>query len=51
MTIYLLDLGGNVRKGHAGDSNVFDIQSRSEHQPVCEKGSRSIKTCRSFLQR
>ena len=24
--IYLLDLGGNVRKGHAGDSNVFDIQ-------------------------
>lgn len=25
-TIYLLDLGGNVRKGHAGDSNVFDIQ-------------------------
>ena len=25
-TIYLLDLGGNVRKGHAGNSNVFDIQ-------------------------
>ena len=24
--IYLLDLGGNVRKGHSGDSNVFDIQ-------------------------
>ena len=24
--IYLLDLGGNVRKGHAGNSNVFDIQ-------------------------
>lgn len=24
--IYLLDLGGNMRKGHAGDSNVFDIQ-------------------------
>ena len=24
--IYLLDLGGNVRKGHARDSNVFDIQ-------------------------
>ena len=24
--IYLLDLGGNVRKGHAGDANVFDIQ-------------------------
>ena len=24
--IYLLDLGGNVRKGHTGDSNVFDIQ-------------------------
>ncbi len=24
--IYLLDLGGNIRKGHAGDSNVFDIQ-------------------------
>ncbi|RKU09192.1 DNA helicase [Candidatus Poribacteria bacterium] len=24
--IYLLDVGGNVRKGHAGDANVFDIQ-------------------------
>ena len=24
--IYLLDLGGNIRKGHSGDSNVFDIQ-------------------------
>ena len=24
--IYMLDLGGNVRKGHAGDANVFDIQ-------------------------
>ena len=24
--IYLLDLGGNVRKGAPGDSNVFDIQ-------------------------
>ena len=24
--IYLLDLGGNIRKGHVGDSNVFDIQ-------------------------
>ena len=24
--IYLLDLGGNVRKGHPGDANVFDIQ-------------------------
>ena len=24
--IYLLDLGGNIRKGHPGDSNVFDIQ-------------------------
>ena len=24
--IYLLDLGGNIRKGHAGDANVFDIQ-------------------------
>ena len=24
--IYLLDLGGNVRKGHGGDTNVFDIQ-------------------------
>ncbi len=25
-TIYLLDLGGNVRKGHPGNANVFDIQ-------------------------
>ena len=24
--IYLLDLGGNIRKGHTGDANVFDIQ-------------------------
>ena len=24
--IYLLDLGGNIRKGHTGDTNVFDIQ-------------------------
>lgn len=25
-TLYVLDLGGNVRKGHSGDSNVFGIQ-------------------------
>ena len=25
-TLYILDLGGNVRKGHLGDSNVFGIQ-------------------------
>ena len=25
-TLYILDLGGNVRKGHPGDSNVFGIQ-------------------------
>ena len=24
-TLYILDLGGNIRKGHPGDSNVFDI--------------------------
>ncbi|MCY4553553.1 MAG: N-6 DNA methylase [Candidatus Poribacteria bacterium] len=24
--IYLLDLGGNIRKGQGGDANVFDIQ-------------------------
>ncbi len=24
--MYLLDLGGNIRKGHAGDANVFNIQ-------------------------
>ncbi|MXV76347.1 N-6 DNA methylase, partial [Candidatus Poribacteria bacterium] len=24
--IYLLDLGGNIRKGHTGNANVFDIQ-------------------------
>ena len=25
-TLYILDLGGNVRKGQSGDSNVFGIQ-------------------------
>ena len=25
-TLYVLDLGGNVRKGQPGDANVFDIQ-------------------------
>ena len=25
-TLYVLDLGGNVRKGQPGDSNVFGIQ-------------------------
>ena len=25
-TLYILDLGGNVRKGQPGDSNVFGIQ-------------------------
>ena len=25
-TLYILDLGGNVRKGQSGDANVFDIQ-------------------------
>ena len=25
-TLYILDLGGNIRKGQSGDSNVFGIQ-------------------------
>ena len=25
-TLYILDLGGNIRKGHPGDSNVFGIR-------------------------
>ena len=39
--IYLLDLGGNVRKGHAGDSNVFDIQVGVSINLFVKKGQHS----------
>ena len=52
-TLYLLDLGGNVRKGQSGDTNVFSIQvgvsinilvKSSRHSPcaVTTKGAARI---------
>ena len=52
-TLYLLDLGGNIRKRHPGDSNVFGIQigvsinilvKSSRHSPcaVTAKGASRI---------
>ena len=52
-TLYLLDLGGNVRKGQSGDTNVFGIQvgvsinilvKSSRHSPcaVTTKGAARI---------
>ena len=36
--IYILDLGGNARKGiKVSDANVFWNSGRSQHQPICEK--------------
>ena len=46
--IYLLDLGGNVRKGHAGDSNVFDIQVGVSINLFVKKGQRQSKPARIF---
>ena len=39
--IYLLDLGGNVRKGAPGDSNVFDIQVGVSINLFVKKGQHS----------
>ena len=39
--IYLLDLGGNIRKGHTGDANVFDIQVGVSINLFVKKGQHS----------
>ena len=46
--IYLLDLGGNVRKGHAGDSNVFDIQVGVSINLFVKKGQHQSKSADIF---
>ena len=46
--IYLLDLGGNVRKGHAGDSNVFDIQVGVSINLFVKKGQQGSKSTDIF---
>ena len=46
--IYLLDLGGNVRKGHAGDSNVFDIQVGVSINLFVKKGQHRSKSADIF---
>ena len=46
--IYLLDLGGNVRKGHAGDSNVFDIQVGVSINLFVKKGQQQSKSADIF---
>ena len=46
--IYLLDLGGNVRKGHAGDANVFDIQVGVSINLFVKKGQHPSKPAQIF---
>ena len=46
--IYLLDLGGNVRKGHAGDANVFDIQVGVSINLFVKKGQEGEEPARIF---
>ena len=46
--IYLLDLGGNVRKGHAGDANVFDIQVGVSINLFVKKGQHPSKPAEIF---
>ncbi len=46
--IYLLDLGGNVRKGHAGNSNVFDIQVGVSINLFVKKGQQQSKSADIF---
>ena len=46
--IYLLDLGGNVRKGHAGDANVFDIQVGVSINLFVKKGQNQAKSADIF---
>ena len=49
--IYLLDLGGNVRKGHAGDSNVFDIQVGVSINLFVKTRQHQSKSARIFYNR
>ena len=46
--IYLLDLGGNVRKGHPGDANVFDIQVGVSINLFVKKGQADERSARIF---
>ena len=46
--IYLLDLGGNVRKGHAADANVFDIQVGVSINLFVKKGQAGEGPARIF---
>ena len=48
-TLYLLDLGGNVRKGQSGDTNVFGIQvGVSINLLVKSKGNSGMSSARIF---
>ena len=46
--IHLLDLGGNVRKGHPGDANVFDIQVGVSINLFVKKGQAGEGPARIF---
>ena len=46
--IYLLDLGGNVRKDHGGDANVFDIQVGVSINLFVKKGQAGEGAARIF---
>ncbi len=46
--IYLLDLGGNVRKGHAGNANVFDIQVGVSINLFVKKGQHPSRPAHIF---
>ena len=46
--IYLLDLGGNVRKGHPGDANVFDIQVGVSINLFVKRSQHPSKSARIF---
>ena len=46
--IYLLDLGGNIRKGHGGDSNVFDIQVGVSINLFVKKGQHQSRPAHIF---
>ena len=46
--IYLLDLGGNIRKGHTGNTNVFDIQVGVSINLFVKKGQRQSRPAHIF---
>ena len=46
--IYLLDLGGNIRKGQTGDTNVFDIQVGVSINLFVKKGQHQSRPAHIF---